>query len=283
MNKLFFYLLPFVFLSCNNSNSKKEVKTPPGYDLNNPEKFLLPDGLNEVSGIGFYNGKSDTLYAEQDEEARLYYLHPGDSKASSVKFGKKGDYEDMAIINDKVIFMRSDGVLFSFPFSEVKQEEVSTLGEWKDLVPSGEYEGFFADPSDNKLYVLCKQCKGDKTSEAVSAYILQLQPDGNIVQSGSQSISVKDIEKLSGEKKLKFQPSALARNPQTKEWYILSSVNKMLVIASSDWKIQEVYPLNPATFRQPEGMAFDGENNLYISNEGDDISKSNVLKFAYKK
>jgi uncharacterized protein YjiK len=47
--------------------------------------------------------------------------------------------------------------------------------------------------------------------------------------------------------------------------------------------VKEVYPLNPALFRQPEGIAFDNENNLYISNEGDDISKGNVLKFVFKK
>jgi uncharacterized protein YjiK len=57
----------------------------------------------------------------------------------------------------------------------------------------------------------------------------------------------------------------------------------MLVIADNDWTVKEVYPLDRATFRQPEGIAFDGENNLYISNEGDDMSKGNVLKFVFKK
>ena len=52
-----------------------------------------------------------------------------------------------------------------------------------------------------------------KPRKAVTAYILQLQPGGNIIQSGSASINVKTIEKLSGEKKFKFHPSGLGQKP----------------------------------------------------------------------
>jgi hypothetical protein len=210
-------------------------------------------------------------------------LRLGDSKAEHVKFGKKGDYEDLAIINEQVIFLRSDGTLFSFPFDKVKQNEVTDVKEWKDLLPAGEYEGMYADPSNNMIYVLCKQCMDDKTTKAVSAYIMQLQPDGSFTKKGSTIINVYDIAKMSGETKLKFQPSALAKNPQTNEWYFLSSVNKLLVITDNTWKVKSTYHLDPAIFRQPEGITFDSENNLYISNEGDDISSGNVLKFIFKR
>ncbi|HLG39589.1 MAG TPA: SdiA-regulated domain-containing protein [Chitinophagaceae bacterium] len=295
MNKLLLYLTIFFVLSCNNSETKEsngEKKSAvdtaiaqtnhADYDLSKPEKFLMPDALNEVSGIAFYKGNKETLYGEQDEDGKLYYLHPGDKKATHVKFGKKGDYEDLAIVNDRVVILRSDGTLFSFPFNEVNQEEITNVKEWKDLLPAGEFEGLYGDEADNKLYVLCKQCDNDKTSEAVSAYILQLQPDGNIIRSGNASINVKAIDDLAGKKKIKFNPSALAKNPKTQQWYIISSTNNMLVIADNTWNVKEVHRLDPSLFRQPEGIAFDSENNLYISNEGDVISRGNVLKFAYK-
>jgi hypothetical protein len=280
MNKFYIYTAFLAFLSC--SGEKNKYKSPAGYDLNNPEKFTVPDALNEISGISFYRGKSDTLYGEQDEEGKLFYLHLGDKKTSHVKFGKKGDYEDLAIVNEQVILLRSDGILFSFPFTEIHQEEATGVKEWNDLLPAGEFEGLYADARDNRLYVLCKQCNNDKTSESVTAYILQLQPDGSITQNGSGSINVKTIQELAGEKKFKFHPSGFANNPHTQQWYIISAVNNLLVIADNSWNVKEVYPLDPSLFRQPEGIAFDNESNLYISNEGDDISKGNVLKFVFK-
>jgi uncharacterized protein YjiK len=281
MNKQYAYILFVVFLSC--AGNKTETKNPSGYDLTKPEKFYMPDALHEISGISFYNGKSDTLFAEQDEKADLFYLHLGDKEARHVKFGKKGDYEDMAIVNEQVILLRSDGILFSFPFNKIHQEEISDTKEWDGLLPDGEFEGLYGDAKNNQFYVLCKHCSDDETTKAVTAYILQLQPDDSITKSGSASISVKTIEELAGEKKFKFHPSALAKNPKTEQWYILSAVNKMLAIADNDWKVKEVYKLDPAIFRQPEGIAFDAENNLYISNEGDDVSQGNVLKFILKK
>jgi uncharacterized protein YjiK len=268
------------FLSCRGND---DFKNPPGYDLNKPEKYFVPDILDEISGISFYKGNKDTLYAEQDEEGRLYWMHFGDKKASYVKFGKKGDFEDMTIINDQVIMLRSDGILFSFAFNKIHQEEITDTKEWDDLLPQGEFEGLYGDPKTNRLYVLCKHCSDDETTKAITAYILQLEPDGSIQKNTSVTVSVKSIEKLSGDKKFKFHPSALAQNPQTQEWYILSSVNKMLVIADNNWNIKDVYPLDPKLFHQPEGIAFDSENSLYISNEGDGITSGNVLKFVYKK
>lgn len=243
----------------------------------------MPDVLTEISGISFYRGRNDTLYAEQDEEGKLYYLHPGDSGASHVKFGKKGDFEDLAVTTAWVIMLRSDGTLFTFPFSEVRNEVAGHVREWDGLLPDGEFEGLYADPADNKLYVLCKHCNADQTTAAVSVSILQLQPDGSITRVTNASINVKTIEKLGAAKKIKFHPSALTKNPATQEWYILSAVNKMLVIADKNWQVKDIYPLDPAVFRQPEGIAFDNETSLYISNEGDKISKGNVLKFVFKK
>ncbi|RZK63080.1 MAG: SdiA-regulated family protein, partial [Pedobacter sp.] len=37
------------------------------------------------------------------------------------------------------------------------------------------------------------------------------------------------------------------------------------------------------SFNQPEGIAFDRDNNLYISNEGGDLSAGNILMFKLKK
>jgi hypothetical protein len=284
MHQFYLYTV-FFLLSCNAKQDG--FKSPAGYDLAKPAKFSMPEALNEISGIIQYN---DSLYAVQDEEGKLFYLRAGDSKAGFSKFGKKGDYEDLAIARNQLIILRSDGSLFTFPFSESRQEEIASTKEWRDLVPKGEYEGLYADEADGLLYVLCKQCKEDKKSETTSIFILQLQPDGSITPLSRGSLARGSLasEPLESRitvnaKKHNFHPSALAKNPRTQEWYILSSTSKMLVIADSKWNVKEMYPLDPSLFRQPEGIAFDRENNLYISNEGDAISNGNILQFVFNK
>ena len=74
-------------------------------------------------------------------------------------------------------------------------------------------------------------------------------------------------------------PSALAKNRLNDEWFIISATNKLLVITDNAWKIKNVYQLDPAIFQHPEGIAFDEQSNLYISNEGDETQNGNILKF----
>jgi uncharacterized protein YjiK len=90
---------------------------------------------------------------------------------------------------------------------------------------------------------------------------------------------VDEIKSFAGKVKRGFRPSAIARNPLNNEWYILSSVNKLLIVADKEWKVLAVHELNGNKFNQPEGIAFDLHGNLYISNEGDDLAEGNILKF----
>jgi len=262
--------------ACDNF-SKKE-KSPPGYNLNKPDKFNMPNSLLEISGIAFYNGNPDTVYAIQDEEGKLFRLGWGEKKHSNTRFGKKGDYEDVAILKGQVIILKSTGTLYSFPHSDAVYEEPDSAMEWKNLVPKGEYEGMYGDEAAGKLYILCKNCDGD--DDKVTGYILDV---GDAMRPSAEfSINVAEIKPFTGKVKSGFRPSALAKNPVTGEWFILSGTNKLLVIADANWKVKEAFPLSGNDFNQAEGMAFDAAGNLYISNEGDDISNGNILKFVRK-
>lgn len=278
---IFFAL--FSMLSAISCINKKAYTSPPGYDLTMPVKYNMPEKLTEISGITFRNGKSDSIYAEEDEKGRVYYFKLGDKEINHSEFGKGGDYEDIATLGNQVVMLRSDGVLFVFPFNQLRNNQIDNVQKWNDVLPQGEYEGLYGDEKSNQLYALCKHCSDEKTSKVCGIYSFTLAADGTVEKSGEFAINVKEIEEKTGQKKISFHPSALAKNQQTNEWYVLSSVNKMLVVTDSDWKVKEVYPLNPGVFRQPEGIAFDGQNNLYISNEGDKVSTGNILKFSYIK
>ena len=117
----------------------------------------------------------------------------------------------------------------------------------------------------------------DNSKNSVSGYILN--PADTTKSIGNFSIKVDEIKAINGKVERGFRPSALALNPVTNEWYIVSAVNKLLVVTNSQWKVLHAFPLSSNIFTQPEGIAFDNAGNMYISDEGDDLSDGNILKF----
>ena len=278
INKTIIIGAAFAVFAFGCKNSAKEEQTVKNYKLDQPDKFFMPESLLEISGITFHKGKSDTVYAIQDEQGRLFRLGWGVKKQFNAKFGKQGDYEDVAIVNEKVVILKSNGSLFIFPFADAVYEELDSVRELKGLLPEGEYEGMYGDEATNSLYVICKNCADDNSKNSVSGYIYQV--GDSVYQTGTFSIDVNEIKSFTGKVKRGFRPSAIAKNPVTSDWYIISAVNKLLVVTDSKWKIKEACWLNSNMFNQPEGLAFDEKGNMYISNEGGDLSQGNILRFT---
>ena len=273
-------LLVFIFISCHD---KAQYKGPTGYDINNPINFFMPNSLHEISGISFLNDNADSICAIEDETGKLFYFTLGSEKINHSKFEKKGDFEDVAVLNkNTVAVLRSDGSLFLFATNEIGEEKIDNVKEYDNILPEGEYEGLSA--VDGKLFALCKKCMVDNEKKEVSVYTLQQNDSGMLAVSGSLKIDLSPIpsDEKKGNGKGKFHPSCIAKNPITHEWYIISSVNKLLLVLDEQWKIKESFPLNPSLFKQPEGMAFNARGDLYVSNEGGE-GTANVLVFKYRK
>lgn len=279
ITKYFFCIIFFVFMilgmACHSAeNESMRLKE---YDLSKPEVFTMPESLKEISGIALSKGKSDVFYAVQDEEGKVFQLTWRNQTPKYTSFAGKGDFEDITMLKEQIVVLKSNGGLFVFPLAETGLTETTKTRAYKGLLPKGEYEGMFGDEASGKIYVLCKSCAGDIPDKSISGYILNA---GNPVQkSGSFTLDVAQIKALAGKLKKGFQPSALAKNPVTGDWFILSSVNKLLVVTDKNWKTKEVYPLNPNHFNQPEGIVFDKSGNLFISNEGDETKNGNIMKF----
>lgn len=262
-------------------STKKEQVVYKDYDLGKPDKFNMPESLFEISGITLNQGNPDTIYAIQDEDGRLYRLGWDEPKQLNAKFSKKGDYEDVTIIRNNVYVLKSNGAIYNFPLTEAVFEEVEQIREMKKILPKGEYEGMFGDEASGKIYILCKNCEQDNSKSSVTGYILEPDKDSAKI-SGTFAIQVDEIKAITGKVERGFRPSGLAKNPLTNDWYIISAVNKLLVVTDNQWKVKEAYTLNGNQFIQPEGIIFDKQGNLYISNEGDDLFSGNILKFKKK-
>lgn len=273
-------LIGLLSISACTQPKKVNYQSPKGYDINQPKVNFIWDELYEISGITFHKDKADTLFAVEDETGTIYRFRPASKDLKQSKFAKDGDYEGISISNGYAAVLKSDGTLYTFAASELNKEKADQVQEWKNLVPKGEYESLAAFSKDSLLYVICKQCPLDKKTKKTSGYTLGLTTAGVLSRIGEFKIDNQQIEELSSLKGKSFRPSALAKNRRTNEWFILSSINKLLVVTDEDWQVTSVYPLDPKVFNQPEGMVFDAQGNLYISNEGGKSRKASLVMFT---
>ncbi|WP_256005777.1 SdiA-regulated family protein [Pedobacter deserti] len=275
---LFSVIAPLVFVA---ACARPKTTSPGSYDLTKPEKFKMPSSLLEISGIALYNGRADTIYSIQDEEGKLFRQAWGIKKQQNTKFAKNGDFEDIGMLGERIFVLKSNGRFYSFLRSEAQKKVAENVKEYRTLLPKGEYESLFADSATNKLYVLCKSCTKDKKTKRVSGYIFNyLEQADSLYLDDEFSIDLEQLKKINVKLRGRPSPSAMAKKPDTGEWYILLSANKLLIVTGQDWSVKEAHRLNSSVFNQPEGIAFDKDMNLYISNEGDEITDGNILKFT---
>jgi hypothetical protein len=140
-----------------------------------------------------------------------------------------------------------------------------------------EFEVLYHDPKSDKLVLVCKDCEGD-SKKKVTAYSFD-PGTKTFADTPFYTINADEIAQKLGEDKEKFKPSAAAIHPLTSELYVISSVNKVLVVAEVNGNIKNVYPLDPKIYKQPEGLTFSPAGDLIISNEGAEVGAANVLIF----
>lgn len=266
------------FFGCNQGKSDK-FPSPPEYNFYKPVTIHLKGELDEISGISFYP-KDTSLFAINDELGRLYKIYIRDKvQIERWKFSDAGDYEDVTLVDSTFYVLTSKGHIYSF---KVLSKDSVVVDDCKSpFAGKNEFETLYYDTYYHKLVLLCKDCKeDDKASVTAWAFdpVSKAYSDTPFYTLDAKSI----LEKLDNKKEERFKPSAAAIHPVTKELYIVSSVNKALVVADRNGKIKKVYPLDPKIFKQPEGMTFSLTGDLFISNESADIGSANILIYKTK-
>ncbi len=270
--------LVVVFWGCHAK--VRELKSPPHYNFAKLLTIKLADvRLLEISGIA-WDSKNNVFLAISDESDKLFIV---DREYMSIReeldFGDKGDYEDIALLNGVPYILRSDGMITKFKIDSTGANmpgvDIGTI----NLTPPNDFETMYADPSRNALVIICKNCKTDDDN-SVSAFAFY--PDSiGYDDHPLFTIDAKKISEMSPVKAPKFQPSAAAIHPISHKLYILSSASKQLAITDLDGKVEAVYRLSPKTFPQPEGITFQSDGDMFISNEGIPSRKATLLKFDY--
>lgn len=271
----FFIVFVILFVSCN---SQVSYSSPPGYDLEHPVKVFLKSDLSEISGIIYYP-KDTSVFSISDATGSLYKIFPDRSGLiQKWKFGTNHDYEDLQKVDSTFYILSSKGDIVTVKFNINSPMQVNNY-QINDK-EKNEFETLYFDSALNKLVLICKDCKEDKKS-SVSTRAFDIAT--NTYTDGPYKIDVKKIDKLINLKEAKFKPSAAATNPLTHELYILSSVNKLLVIADKNGNVKTLYQLRPSIYKQPEGMAFTPAGDLLISNESGKQGDADISVIKHKK
>jgi len=262
---------------CTSCSSQNQYTSPKGYDLEHPVKVNLESSLDEISGINYY-AKDTSVFAISDATGSLYKIFPDRNvMVQKWKFGKNHDYEDLQLQDSIFYILSSSGDIMRIKF--ITADSIQTY-EYKFPAQKVEFETLYFDSALNQLILICKDCKEDKKKEVSTfAFDISAQKYTN----GPYKIDADKIAAMLHEDKIKFKPSAAAINPLTHELYILSSVNKAIVVADKNGNVKNVYELNPSIYKQPEGMAFTHKGDLLISNESAKEGAANILIIKYKK
>jgi len=267
-----------VFLtSCNaQKKEKKPVVSPPGYAFDQSTDIKLDEDLDEISGI-VYSDSMKTLIGLNDEQGRLYIIPPdGKAPYTDSKFDKGADYEDLCYDGRYFYALKSKGTIMRvlYPFTDsTRTEAFSMQGEGKN-----DFETLVMDPKAGRLVMICKTCPANGQEVLGYAFYpdslrFSIEPAFRLDLSGLADTSLlpKDI----------IKPSAGAIHPITGDWYIIASANRRLLITDASGKCKAMYKLNEKIFKQPEGICFKPNGDLYISNEaGQGIA--NLRFFPYQ-
>ncbi|HET9823950.1 MAG TPA: SdiA-regulated domain-containing protein [Chitinophagaceae bacterium] len=261
------------------SQKKAHYGSPPGYDFNKPYVYILPEILNEISGVTYYP-KDSSVFAIQDEKGWLFKIHfKSPLEVERWKFSSGGDYEDVALVDSTFFVLKSKGVIEKFKFVSGDSLAIQSFKVPEET--KNEFETLFYDSMLHQLILICKNCEDDKKKQVTS---WAFDPDRNLFSAGFIIETSTIREQLGDGGKSRFKPSAAAIHPLTGELYIIASVNHALVILKKDHSLKSTYKINPSLFKQPEGLTFTPKGDLIISNESAERgTAADILFFKYNK
>ena len=269
-----------VLMACHRRNKKPSRLVDSRYDMGNPILLKLPNDLNGISGISYYQ-KDSTLFAIVDDDG-LFFKIPLNTKdkVKSWRFDSSHDFEDIARIDSIFYVLVSNGNIETIRFNKT-DSIFTTITNFPDSgKKNNEFESLLFDDSSHNLLLICKKCEDDQ-KKSVSAW--QFNPNTKQYTPSAYSIDMSPVEGNLGENKARLKPSGAAVNPLSGDIYVLAAVNHLLLITGHDGKIKEFFKLDPAIYEQPEGITFVPNGDMIISNESHKGSSATILIIKNKK
>ena len=267
------------------------------YNLKEPDQtFKMPKDLEEISGLGI-SEDGDALVAVQDEDGRLFFINRYSGQVfMEAEFWKDGDYEGVEMVGGTAYVVKSSGTLYEVKKPGTPEQEVEKYNFFLD--EDNDVEGLAYDRANNRLLLACKAKAGQektfkhkkgiyafdlttKTLGEAPVYFVSLDSVNSYLAKDPAIRKLEKVVEFFSEEDFDFSPSAIAIHPITGNIFLTSSVGKLLLVLSPNGQIMHIEKLSKKIHPQPEGLCFDTDGNLYVSNEGkgDD---GLIYRFNYK-
>lgn len=256
-------LLSLVVLACS-----AETPEAPAAEASDPHDFRqwkLPKRLREISGLALT--PDERLFAITDEKAIVYELDYSEGKViKSFALGDplvRGDFEGIAVLEDTVWLMTSDGLLFATADgpdgAKMQYQKYDTgLGDYC------EFEGLTQDREAGTLILACKET--DKKKDDLMIFEWSASRNG-IERVRSVTIPEKSIEEMIDKKRI--SPSGIAIDPETGEWVLVAARQDALVRLTADGGLSSAIILEKKKrHKQAEGIEITADGRMLLADEG---------------
>ncbi len=248
------------------------------YDLHKPViQHQLPQILNEISGLTDID--SSQVACVQDELGIVFIYNFRSGKIiSQHRFDSIGDFEGLTYTKNALYILRSDGRLTewnNFPSSK------NSFKHYKLSLVTSNNEGLCFDAKYNRILIAAKgkPLNHDEKSERfIYAYDLatkklQEKPIYSLnveyLEERARSFNIQQTETNAKGviRPFNFRPASLSVHPITDDIYIISAVDKLLLIMNRKGEVTYMKSLNAEMFAKAEGITFLNDGTMIITNE----------------
>jgi uncharacterized protein YjiK len=226
-------------------------------------QWIMPPELREISGLALTT--RGTVLTHDDNVARVYEIDPKTGiliKGFSLEGGVRGDFEAITIAGTDVYLLRSNGKIYKFKEGADASQVPYSMYD-TGLGKQCEFESMAYEADSSRLVLACKKFLDKKAPKEVLIFHVPL-PLGDPSAITELQIPIKDVIGKNTWKN--FHPSDINIDPITKNYVMVASKEKGLIVVTPDGDVVRSEPL-PGDHRQPEGVAITPDNLLLVSDE----------------
>ena len=238
-------------------------------------RWVLPKELDEISGVALT--PDGRLLAQSDERAQISEIdYRRGIVTKQFVVGApviRADLEGIAVANDVVFLLASNGILYEFR-EGANGERVDYTTIDTRLGKECEFEGLAYDSTISSLLMACKNVDVKDAKDMMVVYRWRLHGGENRLS--RLAVPLAPILKAIGEKE--FHPSDITVDPTSGNYVLIAGIEEAMVQITPAGELVFARPLR-GTHKQPESIAITRDSILII---GDEATRQPAVLTLYR-